>query len=121
MSTLRDFLNWFEGISENIEENKAPSPKQWARIKEKLLALRDSKEGQAVPAPVAAPVQAGVDPVPGGATVTAKWKETVKKTLEETLGYDPESSAEIMGHPSFVVDLNMDPVAAAHKAAGVMN
>ena len=38
MTDLRDFLNWFDGFAENIE--KTPSPKQWAKIKERVAALR---------------------------------------------------------------------------------
>jgi hypothetical protein len=45
--SLRDFLNWFEGISENIEA--APTEKQWGRIKEKLLALKVETDGSVAP------------------------------------------------------------------------
>ena len=39
MSDLRDFLNWFDGFAENID--KTPSSKQWAKIKDRVAALRD--------------------------------------------------------------------------------
>ena len=38
MSELRDFLNWFDGFAENIE--KTPTPKQWAKIKERVSGLQ---------------------------------------------------------------------------------
>ena len=38
MSDLRDFLCWFDGFAENIE--KTPTTKQWAKIKERVAALR---------------------------------------------------------------------------------
>jgi hypothetical protein len=37
MSELRDFLNWFDGFADNID--KTPNTKQWAKIKERVLAL----------------------------------------------------------------------------------
>lgn len=40
MSDLRDFLCWFDGFSENIE--KTPTARQWAKIKERVTALRNA-------------------------------------------------------------------------------
>ena len=55
MTDLRDFLNWFDGFAENID--KRPSAKQWAKIKERVAALRDAPiNASSAPAkPAAAP------------------------------------------------------------------
>lgn len=37
MMDLKQFMAWFEGYSENIEE--APTPKQWARIKARIADI----------------------------------------------------------------------------------
>ena len=108
--SLRDFLNWFEGISENIEE--APTPAQWAKIHQRLMALKETPDGQHI-APTA-PVANGVDPVPGGTQVTAHWRSRVKAALEE-LGYDPESAMEVLA--TIPVDLNADPATVARQYA----
>lgn len=60
---LRDFLNWFEGISENIEA--APTEKQWARIKERIDTLKTAT----VSAPVAPQMAVSAGPEPGAAGV----------------------------------------------------
>lgn len=60
---LRDFLNWFEGISENIEA--APTEKQWARIKDRIETLKTATASAAV----APPVAATAGPEPGAAGV----------------------------------------------------
>ena len=101
--SLRDFLNWFEGISENIEE--APTPAQWAKIHQRLMALKETPDGQHI-APTA--------PVPGGTQVTAHWRLRVKAALEE-LGYDPESAMEVLA--TIPVDLNADPATVARQYA----
>lgn len=133
MTNLRDFLNWFEGFSENLD--KAPNAKQWAKIKERLLALKDYAEAaeaaappvstsvavqaQASPGVPAPPQNESADPVPGGTHTTERWKRQVKAALEEA-GFDPESAAEVIAGKGFVVDLNADPkVVAARVVAGV--
>ena len=67
MSELRDFLNWFDGFAENID--KTPNTKQWTKIKERVLALKDAKGVDAVevstsPAAAAGKVQAPVSAPP---------------------------------------------------------
>lgn len=49
MNDLRDFLNWFDGFAENID--KTPSAKQWAKIKERVAALRDAPPASTAAAP----------------------------------------------------------------------
>jgi len=46
MNDLRDFLNWFEGFSENIE--KCPNEKQWGKIRERITALRTAPQDTTV-------------------------------------------------------------------------
>lgn len=106
--TLRDFLNWFEGISENI--TTAPTDQQWEKIKSRLLALKDTAEGSAIPVPAAVP--GAPDPVPGGTHVTSTWKGQVIEALEEG-GYDRESALEVLS--TLPVDLNADPKAVAQR------
>jgi hypothetical protein len=113
MSNLRDFLNWFEGFSDNLD--KAPTAKQWEKIKERLLALKDEPEAAAAPQaalpvqPVAVP--AGVDPDPRGTTVVAKWRAAVKTLLMDT--YDEaDANDELAKIP---VDLNREPAEVVAK------
>lgn len=56
MSDLRDFLNWFDGFSENIEA--APSEKQWAKIKDRIKALQAAPVDAYNPRPTEAPTVA---------------------------------------------------------------
>lgn len=123
---LRSFVAYFDGISDSVRKNGVPTRVQWEKICARVAALRSAVE--ALPATegaaAAAPAVAGdstpeVDPVVGGATVTRKWKESVKRELEE-LGMDGESAAEAMRDKRFIVDLNADPkVYAAKIEAGV--
>lgn len=128
---LRDFLNWFEGISENIEDGKAPTPSQWAKIRDRLLALKESPETASAPAlapppppppapsrPVLVAANPEVDSDPRGTTVVAKWRSTVKKFLEDDHGMDGESALEYMADKRFVVDLNVQPQVMAARVAG---
>jgi hypothetical protein len=109
MSGLRDFLNWFEGKSEDIED--APTAKQWARIKEKLLALKAEVDANGDPVQAAPPVS--TEPI-GGAHTTEWWKKQVAIALEEE-GYDPASAQDVLS--TIPVDLNADPAAVAKRAA----
>lgn len=58
MSELRDFLNWFDGFADNIE--KTPTPKQWAKIKERVAGLN----GNTGPAKPASPPVTAAPPAP---------------------------------------------------------
>jgi len=103
--SLRDFLNWFEGFSDNIE--KAPTERQWGKIVAKIADLRSAPADEAVVAQ-----SATTEPI-GGAGTTAWWKSQVLAALEEQ-GYDPESAREVLA--SITVDLNADPQTVAARA-----
>lgn len=106
--SLRDFLNWFSGFSENIDG--APNEKQWGRITAKIAELQASGHEPEVHAAVSAALS---EPV-GGAGTTEWWKKQVALALEEE-GYDPESAREALS--TIPVDLNADPAAVARRAA----
>jgi hypothetical protein len=122
MSALRDFLSWFEGFSENLE--KAPNAKQWEKVKERILALKDAPEATAA-APVRLPAPPGngaaehparalpadVDPDPRGTTVVAKWREKVRQGLLEV--YDERDATEELA--KIPVDLNSTPEEAVAR------
>lgn len=123
MTPLRDFLNWFEGFSDNLGA-KAPKPEQWTKIKERIHALKDQVEAAPI-APTPAPAASAaveVDANPAGSKTTEWWKDQVFKVLtSDELGLDDESAREVMRSDQFRVDLNMDPGTAARMAAGAMN
>lgn len=57
MIDLRQFMSWFEGYSENIED--APTPKQWARIKARIAEIDPASTAttqEAKPVLIAPPV-----------------------------------------------------------------
>ena len=108
--SLRDFMNWFEGFSENIED--APTPKQWEKIKDRLSLLKDCGEAQFI----TVPVPGELDPNVGGTHTTAIWRKKVKASLEE-LGYDPDSAMEVLA--TIPTDLNADPGAIARQYANL--
>jgi hypothetical protein len=118
MSSLRDFLNWFEGFSENLD--KAPTAKQWEKIKERILALKDAPELAMVVAPAvlanfpppAQTLPADVDPDPRGTKVVQMWKEKVLRGLEEV--YDAGDARKILD-TEITVDLNAEPAEVVQK------
>lgn len=82
MSTaLRDFLNWFEGISENIEA--APTEKQWARIKERIEKLK-AATASPPPAPITEAIAMAAGPEPGVAkpAITPDTAALLKKVAD---------------------------------------
>lgn len=118
MTALKSFCDWFEGL-EDILDGKLPNEKQWAKLIERVGRLRaDVGNGSATnvirPEGAAAIIVNDVDPNPAGTATTAKWKNRVKAALEEQ-GYDPESAAEVLAAPGFVVDLNVEPAAMAAR------
>lgn len=65
MSSLPEFLAWFDGFSENIEG--APTEKQWTRIKERIARLAPSEALSTLQprtAPVVAQIMAAAAPDP---------------------------------------------------------
>lgn len=119
---LRDFLNWFEGFADNLG-GKAPKPDQWAKIRERILALKAIADQAPTPAPAAVIVSRDpeVDANPGGTHTTEFWKGQVLKALtSDEIGLDDESAREIIRGDGFIVDLNLDPMTAARMAAGEM-
>lgn len=102
---LRSFLDWFEGYAENID--KAPTPKQWNRIVDKVKALQ-AASGDA--APVAA-LTNGSAPV-GGEATTARFKAEVLRILQDNdiLNLDEEDAqAELRKTPIGMDALNTPP------------
>lgn len=137
MSTFHDFLTWFDGWSENIEET--PSARQWERLRQKIDEVR---EAAAPPAMEPPRVQSTVHLIstandPGGAGTGRQpsrpkvvkqadprtaWITRYKATLMD-LGYDAESAHEMMPRGGIgAIDPASDPVAAARAAhAGMAN
>jgi hypothetical protein len=77
MTTLRDFLNWFEGFSDNIE--LTPNEKQWAKIRERIGALNEN-ESPIVRPTQANMVEAGIGVEPSNVTDMLKQIENLKRT-----------------------------------------
>jgi hypothetical protein len=117
MSALTDFLHWFDGFADNIEQK--PSAKQWTKIVERIGALKLAAEAEPAltyrAAPMPTPQQGEApDPVVGGTAITARWLKQVRQELEEK-GMDPESALEATQHKEFKIDLNADPKAVAQR------
>lgn len=109
MSSLRRFLDWFEGFNENIEEQ--PTPKQWERIKAKVEDLYANVGEEPEPGMIAA----HVPQAPKKPETPAQWKSAAKAFLIEH-GFDPESADDILANVP--VDLSVDPAIVARSAAG---
>jgi hypothetical protein len=75
---LRDFLNWYEGFAENID--KAPNAKQWAKIKERIAALKE--EADKAPAPAQPGPGAGIVVSYSGPAPVVAAKPTDSKAAE---------------------------------------
>ena len=109
---LRDFLFWYEGFAENVDEQ--PTPTQWSRIKDRLGRLKE----EVLAVPVSA-TSASAAPAPAVQTSTEhtvwSWRRDVKAALEEH-GYDPESADEVL--VKITVDLSQSPQAVADRVVG---
>lgn len=117
MTTLREFLCWFEGISENIEG--APTEKQWARISQKLSELKASASNGVVGTAWVEAASARAEPA-GGAHTTKWWKDQVFTALtnNETLSLDDETARDELA--SIPVDLNAEPMEVALRIVRTM-
>jgi hypothetical protein len=83
--SLRDFLNWFEGFSDNLDG--PPNDQQWEKVRKRINALS--------PEPAAPSESSPSEPV-GGAATTATWRNQVKDFLtnNDILSLDPETAEE---------------------------
>lgn len=119
--TLGDFLNWFEGFSENIEG--APNPKQWQRIVEKLGALKASTPHVEIASPMHRPIEFVLAEPVGGAATTERFRARVREILmdNETLSLDPETAdAELRKARIDLTALNMEPAEFAQSILSSM-
>ena len=71
MEALRDFLNWFEGFADNIDE--APNALQWGKIKDRITRLREEQSHE--PAAQASNGAAAQVSIGGANTAVPKNKE----------------------------------------------
>lgn len=91
MSTFHDFLVWFDGWAENIEER--PTEKQWQRLRDKVSKIAAAEPAQPVHE-VSAP--AAPKPAPDLKPQNEmQWRSAFMGALCEDFGYDPESAAEM--------------------------
>jgi len=117
---LRDFLNWFNGWSENIKAR--PSPVQWRRLKERIADLE--ARGTAVdPAPrqPAAAANGNGSSAPAKARPTATsevkaWRARVAFELE-ALGLDHDEAASVADD---AIDDGRPPAEVARQLKAMM-
>jgi hypothetical protein len=113
--SLQQFVDWFEGFSENIEGDSL-TPKQWQTLKSRLLALKSvaamaEQQGNRNGAVQPVLAEPGVDPNPAGTGTTAWWKKQVAGLLADV--YEAGDIPKIM--KDFPVDLNATPQQAFDK------
>lgn len=113
MADVKEFLSWFSGFAENIEE--APSEKQWQRVKAKIEELRAAPVYAGAPFP---PPPVVTPPAPlAKPTNATQWRAQYQGALIE-LGADMDSAKEFAA--SVAVDLNVSPRAQAESDIGPM-
>lgn len=114
---LRDFVNWFDGISA-ILGDKPPSKQQWGMIVKRMAAMKTQINAEPdapahAPAPQAtAAVDPGVDPDPRGTVIVQKWKQKALLALEEV--YDHGDAVKIL-ETRIAVDLNSEPAEVVER------
>lgn len=116
MSELRDFLNWFEGFSENI--GKQPKPDQWEKIKTRIMALKAFADQPVVLGPSPFPPAPAPAPALQKPTTEAQWKSQYIHFMCE-LGCDIDTAKEFADDMESV-DIGKDPKASAETDFNTM-
>jgi len=121
---MRAFVAYFEGIDDGIPSKEGrPTKAQWDKFRARVAAMHEAlarlpasngSNGHHHHVSSAVPAEPGVDPVPGGTTVNAKWMASLRSALEE-IGYDGESINDLFRDERFRVDLNTMPADYARR------